>query len=67
MSFPEPTSIPEYQAELLRAWGAILRVEEMAQKAMTAVHEAEAAMTEARTRVSQLQKAIQGVKNHTSH
>ena len=30
--FPEPTSIPEYQAELLRVWGALLRLDTKVKK-----------------------------------
>ena len=62
MSFPEPKTIPEYQAQLLRAWGAVLRAEEHAREILEEATAIEEQALQMKQRALALLKTIQGVK-----
>lgn len=42
--FPEPTTVSEYQNELLRVWGALLRLDTQAQKVLTDAQDSQASI-----------------------
>lgn len=62
MSFPEPKTIPEYQAQLLRAWGAVLRCEDQARALLVELKEMKVQVNLAVERAEKLVKVIESVK-----
>ena len=62
MNFPEPTTIPEYQAQLLRAWGAVLRAEDQAREILDEASVIEEQALIMKRHANELLKVIQGVK-----
>lgn len=66
MNFPEPRTIPEYQHELVRAWGAVLRVEDKAQVIADELQLLATQFTSLARHADELKRILSSLKHHAA-
>ena len=64
--FPEPQTIQEYQAELLRAWGALARLDDRTREAEISLIEVSNALQEGIAKLRAARRVLERIKNPES-